>query len=220
MTRVSANLQGNPSEEMKEYYSAFALGGFGGIITEGIYTDNLFSKSYPNQPGLVTREQVREWTKITGEIHKNDAVVIAQLMNAGSISQTLPITKASSRILPLGKKLPHYGGGSGPFPVAGEMTGLDIEEVIVGFVNASKNAIASGFDGIELHGGNGYLLDQFITPYLNRMDEYGGDIGNRIRIIREITERIKECVPTNFICHLTPSFPTIIQIVYITFRNS
>lgn len=203
MTRVSANLQGIPSEEMQDYYTAFAQGGFGGIITEGIYTDDLYSKSYPNQPGLVNTEQVNGWKKIVKKIHDNDALVIAQLMHAGSISQILPITKAPSKILPLGQKLPHYGGGAGLFPVAEEMTKQDIEYVVIGFANAAKNAITSGFDGVELHSANGYLLDQFITPYLNlRTDEFGGDISKMVRIIRDITKRIKEFVPPNFILGL------------------
>lgn len=112
----------------------------------------------------------------------------------------LPITKAPSKIRPMGQKLLPYGGGIGLFPVAEEMTKNDIENVIVGFVNATKNAIATGFDGVELHSANRYLLDQFITSYLNlSTDEFGGDVCNRVRIIREIAERIKEFVPTNFI---------------------
>lgn len=203
MTRVSANLQGVPSEEMQEYYSAFAHGGFGGIITEGIYTDDLYSKSYPNQPGLVHPEHINEWQKITKKVHEYDARIFAQLMHGGSISQTLSITKAPSGIRPLGQKMPHYGGGSGPFPVAAEMTKQDIEDTITGFVEAAKNALTSGFDGVELHSANGYLLDQFITPYLNlRTDEYGGVIRNMTRVVREIVKRIKAFAPSGFIVGL------------------
>ncbi len=203
MTRVSANLKGIPSIEMHHYYNAFAVGGFGAIITEGIYTDNLYSKAYPNQPGLVDEEQIDAWSGITTAIHKNQTLIIAQLMHAGSISQALSITKAPSKIIPLGQKLSPYGGRSGMFPVPEEMTKADIQLVIDGFINAAKNARKSGFDGIELHSANGYLLDQFLTPYLNlRTDEYGGIIENRIRIIAQITAGIKNNIPNDFIVGL------------------
>ncbi|NBA84862.1 NADH:flavin oxidoreductase [Emticicia sp. CRIBPO] len=203
MTRVSADQEGIPSQEMEDYYVAFAAGGFGTIITEGIYTDDAFSKSYPNQPGLVNAEQVSGWKSITEKVTGYGTLMIAQLMHAGSISQALAQTKAPSVINPLGQKLPHYGGGSGPFPIPEAMNKKDIETVIGGFVNAALNAEKAGFDGVELHAANGYLLDQFITPYLNlRADEYGGSVPNRLRIITEITERLREQVSENFIVGL------------------
>lgn len=203
MTRVSADLQGIPTSEMLDYYTAFAEGGFGGIITEGIYTDTLYSQSYPHQPGIVTDLQIKSWQKITANVRKRGSISIAQLMHAGSISQLLPTTKAPSVIVPLGQKLPHYGGGSGAFPIPEEMTHEDIQKAIAGFVNSSANAVKAGFNGIELHGANGYLLDQFITPYLNlRTDSYGGNIENRLRIVLEIVRQIRKEVPKDFIVGL------------------
>ncbi|WP_428657767.1 tRNA-dihydrouridine synthase [Runella sp.] len=203
MTRVSADLQGIPTVEMLDYYTEFAKGGFGGIITEGIYTDALYSQSYPNQPGIVNDLQIEGWQKITSNVKKHGAIIIAQLMHAGSISQMLSITKAPSVIVPLGNKLPQYGGGSGAFPIPQKMTQEDIQNVIDGFANSSVNAAEAGFNGVELHGANGYLLDQFITPYLNlRNDRYGGTIENRLRIVLEIIHKIREVVPKDFIIGL------------------
>jgi 2,4-dienoyl-CoA reductase-like NADH-dependent reductase (Old Yellow Enzyme family) len=203
MTRVSADPKGIPTAEMTDYYTAFAAGGFGTIITEGIYTDDAFSKSYPNQPGLVNADQVKGWKTITEKAAGFGSLMIAQLMHAGSISQSLAQTKAPSVIIPLGHKLPHYGGGSGAFPVPESMDKNDIETVIDGFVNAALHAEKAGFGGIEMHAANGYLLDQFITPYLNlRTDEYGGNITNRLRIISQITEKLKKEIPENFIIGL------------------
>lgn len=203
MSRVSAEFSGVPTEEMAAYYTAFAEGGFGGIITEGLYTDKHYSRSYPNQPGIVTGAQVRAWNHITKAIRKHDSIVIAQLMHAGSISQVLEQTRAPSRIPPLGKKMAAYGGGDGPFPIPDEMHEKDIRDMKDGFVRAAKNAAEAGFHGIELHAANGYLLDQFHTDYLNlRGDKYGRTAENRLRITAELTEEIKKKVPADFIVGL------------------
>ena len=200
MTRVSADLRGVPSREMLDYYAAFSTGGFGAIITEGLYTDSLYAKGYPTQPGIISQPQVNGWREIVSSVKENNTLFIAQLMHAGSISQAIKKTKAPSQVLPLGNKLAAYGGGSGPFPVSEAMTLNDIKSVIDGYVNSSRNAMDAGFHGVELHAANGYLLDQFLTPYLNqRTDDYGGSVENRFRIIHEIIDEIRKVVPANFI---------------------
>lgn len=203
MTRVSADLNGIPGQEMSAYYKAFAQGGFAGIITEGIYTDAAFSRSYPNQPGLTNDEQAVGWERITREVKQYQTVMIAQLMHAGGISQVLSNTRAPSAIRPLGEKLAHYGGGSGPFPIPGALSEAEIRQVIAGFKQAASYALQAGFDGVEIHAANGYLLDQFLTPYLNlRSDLYGGSVENRLRIISEIAESIRSTTPRGFILGL------------------
>jgi len=203
MTRVSADLYGIPTTEMEAYYTNFAKGGFGGIITEGIYTDNLHSRSYPNQPGLVNATQIEQWKKIVTSIHRHDSIAIAQLMHAGGISQHLDETRAPSAIRPLGEKMAHYGGKPGRFPMPEMMTKENIEDVKNGFINSALNALEAGFDGIELHNANGYLLDQFLTPYTNtRDDEYGGNWENRLRLVATIIKSIKRRVPESFIIGL------------------
>lgn len=212
MTRVSAGEDGVPTAIMQEYYNAFAKGGFGMIITEGTYTDALYSQGYPLQPGIVTPSQVKAWKKIVTKVQQHDAVFINQLMHAGALSQHLSNTKAPSAIQPLRKKMPEYGGGNDPFPLPQEMTKHDIELVVEGFAQSAFNAWQAGFDGVEIHAANGYLLDQFLTDYTNhRTDEYGQ---HRFRIIHEIINAIRARVPEKFIIGLRLSEGKVNDLYY------
>jgi 2,4-dienoyl-CoA reductase-like NADH-dependent reductase (Old Yellow Enzyme family) len=203
MSRVSATTDGLPTPLMKEYYVAFAAGDFSMIITEGLYTDNLFSQAYTNQPGIVNDAQAARWKGIVSAVHENNSLIIAQLMHAGGISQHLAHTAAPTGDRPSGKKMPEYGGGDGEFPVPRQLSEEDIEAVIEGYVHSASLAVQAGFDGVELHGANGYLLDQFLTAGINnRTDRWGGSMENRTRIIKEITRRIRKVVPGNFIIGL------------------
>lgn len=203
MSRVSAGVDGVPTANMQTYYEAFALGGFSMIITEGIYTDDIAAQAYPQQPGLVTMVQQEGWRQVTARVKQHGAVFIAQLMHAGAISQHLANTWAPSAVQPLGKKMPEYGGGDGPFPLPHAMTADEIAIVKAGFVQSALHAYAAGFDGVELHAANGYLLDQFMTDYTNvRTDLYGGSIANRFRLIKEIIAAIRAVVPAAFIIGL------------------
>ncbi|MBC9909337.1 NADH:flavin oxidoreductase [Chitinophaga varians] len=199
MSRVSATVDGLATPEMEAYYTAFAKGGFSMIITEGNYTDEVASKSYPHQPGLVSAAHAAAWQPVAEQVKANGALIIAQLMHAGALSQYSRDTLAPSAIQPVGVKMAQYGGtGAYPFPKA--MTLADIHTVKEGFVNAAKVALEAGFDGIELHAANGYLLDQFLTPELNvREDQYGGNTGNRFRIVAEIIQAIRAVVPAHFL---------------------
>jgi 2,4-dienoyl-CoA reductase-like NADH-dependent reductase (Old Yellow Enzyme family) len=129
-------------------------------------------------------------------------VIIAQLMHAGALSQYNKYTEhsaAPSAVKPLGKEMTFYYG-SGDYSVPKSMSKEDIDNVIKGFVNAAKLAKRAGFDGVEIHGANGYLLDQFITVYTNeRTDEYGGELVNRLRIYKEIITSVREAVGQDFI---------------------
>lgn len=203
MSRVSTALDGIPTPAMFDYYEKFARGGFGMIITEGLYTDMIASQSYPNQPGIVTPEQTAAWALLTPRIKAHGTLFIAQFMHGGGISQHHQHTLAPSAVQPLGKKMGAYGGGDGPFPLPAEMTTADIGKVVTEHAAAAKRAVQAGFDGIEIHAANGYLLDQFLTDYTNlRQDAYGGSIPNRFRIIAEIIAAIKAVVPESFIIGL------------------
>lgn len=215
MSRVSATLSGMPTPVMKSYYSAFAKGGFGMIITEGLYTDNYFSQAYPHQPGMATIQQGNSWQNITEAVRQYGTVFIAQLMHAGAISQSLSATIAPSAIQPIGRKMPEYGGGEGGFPCPAGMDNQDINHAVDGFVQSAINAHKAGFDGIEIHAANGYLLDQFLTRYANlRNDEYGGAIENRFRIIEQIIQRIREVMPLTFIIGLRLSEGKVNNLYY------
>ncbi|MET3919322.1 NADH:flavin oxidoreductase [Arthrobacter sp. UYEF20] len=197
MTRVSASEDGHATEKMASYYEAFARGGFGLLITEGIYTDAAYSQGYLFQPGIATQEQAQSWAKVVEGVHAAGAKIFAQLMHAGAQAQGNRFVASSvgpSAVAPKGEQLGFYRG-EGPYPVPSEITAAQMEEVRQGFVAAALHAKEAGFDGVEIHGANGYLLDQFLTDYLNkRTDNYGGSPENRVRFAAEICRAVREAV--------------------------
>jgi 2,4-dienoyl-CoA reductase-like NADH-dependent reductase (Old Yellow Enzyme family) len=217
MTRVSATPEGVPTDVMADYYAEFAAGGFGLVITEGIYPDAAHSQGYLNQPGLVTEEHVAGWRVVTDRVHAAGVPIVAQLMHAGALAQGNPYraeTLAPSAVQPLGTMMPAYGG-SGPWPVPREASSDEIAEVVEGFAAAARNAAAAGFDGIEVHAANGYLLDQFVTEYTNlRTDDYGGSTANRIRLTAEVVERIAAEAPEGFTVGVRVSQTKVNDVVY------
>lgn len=193
MTRTSGEDDGTPNEVMKNYYTRYAKGGFSLLITEGTYPDEKHSQGYLNQPGLANEKHIAGWKQVVQAVHGEGAKIICQLMHAGALSQGniyTNITIGPSTVQPKGTQMEFYGG-SGPFAIPQEMKKEDIAEVIEGFAQATKNAREAGFDGIEIHGANGYILDQFLTDYTNqRQDEYGGSTESRVRLL---TETIQAC---------------------------
>ncbi|MCT9094828.1 NADH:flavin oxidoreductase [Haloarchaeobius sp. HME9146] len=204
MTRVSATDDGRATAEMARYYTRFAEGGFSFLVTEGVYTDDRYSQGYLNQPGLVTDEQVEAWTQVTEAVHDAQAPIFAQLMHAGAQTQGNPHvdgeeTIAPSAWQPQGEKAEPYGG-SGEFAVANAATHDDLDDIREGFVEAAKNAHDAGFDGVEVHGANGYLLNEFLAADANqRDDEYGGAPENRVRFPAEVVSAVAEAVPDDFV---------------------
>lgn len=198
MSRVSATPEGVPTERMASYYASFAEGGFSLIVTEGTYTDRIFSQSYARQPGLVTEDQVGNWRDVVDAVHEAGGIIFAQLMHGGALSQILGETVGPSAVKPKGEKMPEYGG-EGSYPMPAEMSEDDVQQAISGFAASARNARAAGFDGVEVHGANGYLVDQFITDYTNeRADRYGGSVTDRARFAGEIIRAIKEAVGVGF----------------------
>ena len=197
MTRVSATEDGHATERMASYYSRFARGGFGLLITEGIYTDTAHSQGYLFQPGLATAEQADSWVKVVDAVHARGSRIFAQLMHAGAQAQGnrfVDSTIGPSAVAPKGDQLGFYRG-EGPYREPEEATPAQMDEVREGFVKAALNAKAAGFDGVEIHGANGYLLDQFLTDYLNqRTDQYGGTPENRVRFAVEVSSAVRDAV--------------------------
>lgn len=202
MTRVSASFDGTPTDEMADYYRDFARGGFGLVLTEGTYTDTTHSQGYLHQPGLATGAHVEGWRRVVDAVHAEDVPVIAQLMHAGALSQGNSHgvgTIAPSPVTPRGEMLEEYGG-SGRWPTPRGMDRNDIDGVIKGFVDAAVRAEAAGFDGVEVHAANGYLLDQFLTDYTNtRDDEFGGPVANRIRLTADVVAGIRDRLDRAFL---------------------
>jgi 2,4-dienoyl-CoA reductase-like NADH-dependent reductase (Old Yellow Enzyme family) len=195
MTRVTATEDGRATETMTRYYERFARGGFGLVLSEGIYPDQAYSQGYPFQPGISDDVQAQAWKPVVTGIKAHGAVAVAQLMHAGAISQGNRFRKTAagpSAIKPKGQQLTfYYGKDTYPTPTA--MTDEDIAEAISGFVAAAKRAVTiAGFDAVEIHGANGYLLDQFLTDYANaRTDHWGGSTENRARLALEVFKAIR-----------------------------
>jgi 2,4-dienoyl-CoA reductase-like NADH-dependent reductase (Old Yellow Enzyme family) len=189
MTRVSATAEGLVTEDMTAYYQAYAQGGFGLVITEGTYTDTAFSQGYAGQPGITDTAQALSWRPVTEAVHEAGARIVLQLMHAGALAQGNRFrdrTAGPSAIRPRGRQLSNYGG-SGPWPSPVELTRREITEVVKGFAASAVRARDAGFDGVEIHAANGYLLDQFLDPRTNlRQDGYGGGAEQRVRLTREV----------------------------------
>lgn len=198
MTRISATLAGVATQRMVRYYERFAAGGFGLIVTEGIYTDRCFAQCYRGQPGITDLEQALAWRAVVDAVHAAGGKIFAQLMHAGALSQENAFSGESvgpSAIGPRGEQMVQYHG-SGRYRVPRAITEPEILAAIDGFAQAARLAIeVAQFDGIEIHGANGYLLDQFLTPHTNaRADRWGGDVRNRLRIFTETAAAIRSRV--------------------------
>ncbi|MBR0698120.1 NADH:flavin oxidoreductase [Bradyrhizobium lablabi] len=195
MTRITATEDGRATETMSRYYERFARGGFGTIITEGIYTDQAFSQGYFHQPGMTDDIQASAWKPVVNGIKAHGAFAIAQIMHAGAISQGNRFrdgTVGPSAIQPKGKQMTFYRGRDRFVPPAA-ITEEQIADAIAGFAGSAARAIEiAGFDAIEIHGANGYLLDQFLTDYANaRTDRWGGGTDNRVRLILETFKAVR-----------------------------
>jgi 2,4-dienoyl-CoA reductase-like NADH-dependent reductase (Old Yellow Enzyme family) len=201
MSRVSTAGDGVPTAQMVDYFAAFAAGGFGLILTDGTYIDHAASQAYPDQPAIVTDEQLRAWARVTDAVHAHGGRILLQLMHAGALVQGNrhggePI--APSAVRPRGRMLRGYGGG-GEWAVPRAATPDDLSAIVAAFADSAARARTAGFDGVEVHGANGYLLDQFLTPYTNlRMDGYGGAPEARARLLAEVVAAIKDAAGGDF----------------------
>ncbi len=192
MTRCRA-LGNIPNELMATFYSQRA--GAGLLITEGT-SPSPNGLGYARQPGAYSEEQEKGWKKVADAVHAHDGRIFMQLMHTGRTSHPLNMPAGARVLAP--SALQQEGGqmytdseGMQNMPVPVAMTTDDIRNTIQEFVHSATLVIRAGFDGIELHGANGYLLEQFISPVSNqRTDEYGGSVENRCRFILEVAEGV------------------------------
>ncbi|KNE26440.1 oxidoreductase [Achromobacter spanius] len=202
MTRVSATADGHATALMADYYEAFAAGGFGLVITEGIYTDKAYAQGYLFQPGLADDAQRDAWRAVVDRVHRQGGRIVAQLMHAGALSQGNPYrdtAKGPSAVLPKGQQMAFYRG-EGPYRLPEAMSADDIAEAIDGFAQAARRAQQAGFDGVEIHGANGYLLDQFLTAHTNvRNDGYGGSLDKRLRLTVDVIQAVRQATSAPFV---------------------
>jgi N-ethylmaleimide reductase len=186
MTRCRA--VGNvPNELMEKYYAQRASAGL--IISEGI-APSANGMGYARQPGLFTDAQVQGWKRVNDGVHAAGGKIFVQMMHDGRISHPANMLAGSRVLAPsavaAAGDMWTDSSGMQPYPVPEAMSEEDIKQTIAEFAQGAKNAIAAGFDGIELHGANGYLIDQFLNTASNqRTDQWGGSVENRIRFAVE-----------------------------------
>lgn len=186
-SRATENL---PNALMAEYYQQRASMGL--IITEGT-SPSPNGLGYPRIPGIFSAAQVEGWKAITTAAHNGDAKIFIQLMHTGRIGHPLNLPAGGRLLAPsaIAAAGEMYTDAEGlkAHPVPEAMTTDDIQTAVAEYANAAKNAVQAGFDGIELHAANGYLLEQFIRPSSNqRDDKYGGSIENRARFVLEVVD--------------------------------
>ena len=195
MTRSRA--VGNiPNDMMKRYYSLRADAGL--LITEGT-SPSPNGLGYSRIPGLFNKGQENGWAKVTTAVHENGGRIFVQLMHTGRVSHPLNLPETAKVLAPSSIRLDGETWTDQkqlqPYPVPQEMSYGEIQNTINEYVNSAKLAIEAGFDGVELHGANGYLIQQFINPASNkRTDQYGGSIANRLRFILEIAQKTAEAI--------------------------
>lgn len=197
MTRTSAEADGTPNALMADHYERYAKGGFGLVITEGTYTDDKASQGYANQPGIINEQQVAGWRTIVDRVHAAGSRIFVQLMHAGAQFQANRFTdqpQGPSAVIPKGAPLGFYGDQT-EWKTPSAMTDADIQAAIDGFAQSARHAKAAGFDGIEIHGANGYLLNQFLSTHFNRRDDqFGGSLENRLRLVTEVVSAVRKAV--------------------------
>ena len=201
MTRSRAN---NPEQAatalMAEYYRQRSSAGL--MISEGTQVSPI-GKGYAWTPGIYSAAQIHGWQQVTEQVHQNDAVFFAQLWHVGRVTHPdniggqQPIS--SSAITAQGVKVFVDNGTNVPGFIEvvqpREMNKTDIKQVVNEFKQAALNALKAGFDGIELHAANGYLVNQFIDSQSNaRTDEYGGSLANRLRFLDEVVTAMSDAI--------------------------
>ena len=185
-----------PNELMAEYYTQRSSAGL--IITEGT-SPSPNGLGYARIPGIFSEMQVEGWKTTTKAVHKNGGKIIVQLMHSGRISHPLNLRKdcqvmAPSAIKAAGQMWTDIKGLQ-DFIVPKEMTSQDILHARTEYAAAAENALFAGFDGVELHGANGYLLEEFLSPISNiRTDNYGGNIENRCRFVIEVVKAVANAI--------------------------
>jgi N-ethylmaleimide reductase len=189
LTRARAGREGVPNDLMAAYYAQRA--GAGLIISEatGISREGL---GWPGSPGLWNGAQVDGWRHVTDAVHRNGGRIVAQLWHMGrlvhpDVSGMEPVSSSAVTA----PDYAHTWEGKKPYVEPRAATEHDIRRIVSDYAAAARNAVAAGFDGVQIHGANGYLVDQFLRDGGNfRTDDYGGPIDNRLRFMTEVLEAV------------------------------
>lgn len=195
MTRSRA-IDNIPNALMAEYYSQRR--GAGLIITEGTapVPEGL---GYARIPGIFSPEQIEGWKLTTSAVHQNDTKIFLQLMHTGRIGHqaNLPegIQVVGASTVAAAGQMHTDAIGMQDYPIPVALSTQGVQDVVKGYITAAKNAVAAGFDGVELHAANGYLIEQFLNPNVNdRTDIYGGSMENRARFAIEIAQQVADAI--------------------------
>jgi len=196
MTRSRA-IGNIPNALMAEYYGQRAEAGL--LITEGT-APSPNGLGYARIPALFSEAQVEGWKQVTEAVHANGGAIFAQLMHTGRVSHPDNMPDGAEVVAPSaapleGEQMWTDADGMQDYPTPKAMTQADIDAAIQEFVDAAQNAIAAGFNGVELHGANGYLIDQFINFASNsRTDDYGGAVPGRSRFALEVAQAVADAI--------------------------
>ena len=199
MTRNRATAEHVPTPIMATYYAQRASIGL--IVTEGT-APSADGAGYARIPGLYTPEQGEAWRPVTAAVHAAGGAIFAQLMHTGRASHPANMPAGSRVVSSAAVALPEAmytdAHGMQPAPVPHALTEAEIAVVVQEYAASATHAIAAGFDGIELHGANGYLIEQFLNANLNtRTDGYGGSAANRNRFAIEVTAAVVAAIGAN-----------------------
>ncbi len=184
-----------PSPMAIEYYAQRATAGL--IITEATQVSPL-AQGYIATPGLFTREQIAGWRKVTDEVHRRGGRIVVQLWHVGRVSHTSLLPDGEVPVAPSAIRANTKTFTADGYVDTSAPRALRIDEipgVVADFARAARNAIEAGFDGVEVHAANGYLIDQFMRDGSNHRDDaYGGSIENRTRLLREVVQATVEAI--------------------------
>lgn len=197
LTRLRAGEEGVPGPLVAEHYRQRASLGL--IVSEGTYPSPA-GRSYPGQPGLVTEQQIAGWKKVTDAVHAEGGRMFAQVMHGGRVSHE-DITGGQTLVAPSAIAIDgevRTPSGKKPYPMPHALTSDELPVVMQEIVSGALNAIEAGFDGVELHSANGYLLHEFLAPNSNvRDDSYGGSPENRARFVIETVNAVVAALGAN-----------------------
>lgn len=198
MTRCRA-INEIPNDALKEYYVQRSTpGGF--LISEGTLISPT-APGFPHCPGIYTTEQVEAWKKVVNAVHAKGAVIFCQLWHVGRASHTVyqpggePPISSTNKPISNRWRILMPDGKPGRYPVPRALASHEIPEIVELYRQAAMNAIQAGFDGVEIHGAHGYLIDQFLKDGINdRTDEYGGSLSNRCRFLVQVVHAVATAI--------------------------
>lgn len=202
LTRSRSSQPGNiPNDLMATYYRQRTGAGF--MVTEGTQIEPR-GQGYAWTPGIHSAEQILGWRKVTDAVHAEGGTIFAQLWHVGRVSHTSLQPNGEAPVAP--SAIPAEGvsvfietgpgtGALAPPSMPRALTTAEVKELVQLYAQAARNALDAGFDGVEIHSANGYLINQFISAHSNqRDDEYGGSLQNRLRFLREVTQAVAAVV--------------------------